>query len=127
MVPLLIDNENILDSMVMVGSQSATIYEPWRCDAPSSWLGNREERAKCLEKLQQGLQAATRLAAASRDRKPALLVLVVSSTIEELCMDYLRNPMGFVRSACERGASCRRTCMTWCLWEARPESQRYNP
>ena len=78
--------------MFMVWSQSATINEPWRCAAPSSRLGKREERAKCLEKLQQGLQAATSLAAASRDCGPALLVLVVSSTIEELCMDYLLIP-----------------------------------
>ena len=88
MVLLLIDNANLLDAVFMVWSQSATISDPWRYAAPSSRLGNREERAKCLEKLQQGLQAATRLAAASRDRGPAVLVLVVSSTIEELCMDY---------------------------------------
>ena len=46
---------------------------------------------------------------------------------EELCMDYSRNSMASWKGACETKVSSRRTCMTRCLWEARPESQKCNP
>ena len=66
--------------MFMVWSQSATINDPWRCAAPSNWLGNRVERAKCLKKLQQGLQASTCLASA-RQRPMA-------STTRARCLEH---------------------------------------
>ena len=46
---------------------------------------------------------------------------------EELCMDYFRNSMGLVERCLRGKVSSRRTCIAWCLWEARPESQECNP
>ena len=37
-----------LDSMIIMITE-CNHYEPWRCAAPSNLLGNRAERAKCLE------------------------------------------------------------------------------
>ena len=95
--------------MFMVWSQSATINDPWRCAAPSNWLGNRVERAKCLKKLQQGLQASTCLPQQGRGRGPALLVPVVSNMLRGVMHGLLRNSMSLVESACEWKVSSRGT------------------
>ncbi len=113
----------IFGFMFMVWSQSATINDPWRCAAPSNWLGNRVERAKCLKKLQQGLQASTCLASA-RQRPRA-------STTRARCLEHASRSYAWTTTQFHEPSGKRlrvkgieqRNGMAWCLWEARPEPQ----
>ena len=48
--------EPFSDALVRHSLEEAT-KNPGGAPPPADWLGHREERAKCLEKLYQGLQA----------------------------------------------------------------------